>query len=525
MTDTINKLKAAATIASVIGVPSPAEAQTTVPETPSSSVEHTITTRPVDNFVMSIDEAEKLPAFGSSEMIEFQELIKQYNNAARSSLANTNVGMLNGNILDAVGGSFVETNLEISQDLKKNPHKAIDREKIDFISDVGNAYNPQENRIQISGFSQSAQEQCLELAKDLNTGSSLARYFVILHESTHKRHDEKVGLLNMSDLDTWRVRKNRLSETVANATEHLAAANMYLDFKSKGVTTLTDMRVDNNGNQTYELIPLDRILDYYPALKDVVTQDGFSLETKEGKTSVIEASAHYWKNSRQAVYDSQAVNSLNVLPNLERSFAALGKAQEPIPYDVQAQAMLKDIYIGGNHPLLDLTNYRGLLDTMSETDAMTLIEANKQNREQKLPQETLESLNSYLVELGITDNHEKVSFLKDVYNDITNRKNLDNEAVQKITNILLKDGGTITYEDGLIETRMPNSDMRTIQRNAGAKAYEINPESPINQTLKDLPPLEKIKVLRGVSSLKSNKAAFSPSQIDVQTLPLEKERE
>lgn len=492
-------------------------------------IEQTVSASPSDQVVISPEEAQNTPAFGSDEWInaqpasrsddvkavlsaqarvahaqaaemsedtlqeqdeELRKIMEQYNRTAiASGSVKCSVGALNDNHLNDKGLSNPVTRLELPDEIQQNPYKAIDRSKVEIEApgESGGYLGKcsyDNNLISIAGANPAEAASLGNVSNlsgadlstaDLKAGGVFAQYFTLLHENTHKMQNEKVGLMNVSDDDVTRMRKNRLTETTAVATEYLAAANMYLDYKAKGVTTLQDTRIDENGVKTVVEIPLERILEYYPGLKEVVGRDGFDLNNQQDKKAVVAASARYWKEQREEGYDSQLLSSVGASPTLAQQFEILRTDASPIAFDTAADAMLKDVYIGGNHPLMDLTDCRDLLDTLSDEEARNKLAENENvdTAVSLIPREKMQAIDEYLTSLGLTGDAEKADFLKGVYMDILNRAE-PCEASERIKDILLADGGTVTYADGLVETRYPDTNIRTIQRGADGKAFVMN---------------------------------------------------
>lgn len=440
---------------------------------------------------------------------EYNDLLNKYKDSAKGN-SPTNVGAFNDRTINEGGGvSSFDTNPEISSDAQIRPDKAIKRDRLNVLGEwspaVG-AYDPLTREIQLTGTNYERTDFDNEIYADIAKGSSLARYVVLLHESTHQRHDEKVGIDNILDTPQDRLRKNRLTETVAAATEYLAVANMYTDLKSKGVTKFYDTQIDPDGNKTCVEVPLEHMLKYCPGLEDVVNRDGFSFENKESQKKVVEASAKYWKEKRQSIYDGQAVGHLSISPNLEQRFDALENSPTPMTYDQAAKAMLKDIYIGGNHALIDLSDCRELLDTMSNEDALKLFAGNNFQAGAFFSEDTLKDLNNYLKNCGITDSEEKADFIKSIYNDTILRNDVDSQAVHDIKEILLKDGGNITYLDGIIEKVDPITKQHTIQQGPDGQVFPLVAETNsaifgTENPAQDASDRRKIEVLRGTASV------------------------
>lgn len=477
------------------------------------AVEQSVQAMPSSSFVV---EKENLPAFGSTAWMEenlnngdiktdmsvyakealyqaatmsaeslqednkmFQRVMAKYKAPVQATGAEvmTNVGALNLNSFGE-GVSSLDTKMRLPRDMVNNPHKAIDTDKITISTELAKekrlgVYNPDYNTIKIA-----APYLTLNvgdtLTNDMLAGSAIAQSLTVFHESAHKRHDEKVGLHNIMDTDADRLKKNRLTETVAYATECMAAAQLYQDFKKQGVTTLQDTRVDENGNKTVVEVPIERILDYYPGVKEVATQEGFDLGKPEDKRKVVAASSQCWHDKFVESYDNQAAGTLGISPTMAQQLDAVARDVERVPYDKQAKAMLKDIYIGGNHPLVDLSDCQDLLDTMTDERAAEIAkESGKSVSQGLLPRETLKKLDTYLTGLGIESTVEKSSFLETCYEEIVNRNNPNDEVNKAVKDILLENGGEITYADGMVESKLPNSTLSTIRDNDG-KAYVLN---------------------------------------------------
>ena len=131
--------------------------------------------------------------------------------------------------------------------------------------------------------------------------------------------------------------------------------------------------------------------------------------------------------------------------------------------------MLQGLYIGSN-TRVDLTHCRDLLDTMSNEDAREIMSSRNIKPQQQPSPEMLEAIDKYLEKRGAKTDEEKQTLLQEEFVKITHR---DKDADQELKNLMLGNGGSILYADGLVETRLPDSNLSTISRGDG-QTFVIN---------------------------------------------------
>lgn len=305
----------------------------------------------------------------------------------------------------------------------------------------------------------------------------IAQTIIALHESCHLTQSKKANNQNAADLPSFVLKRNTFIEKEAFAVEHLAVANLYSSLKEKGVTTL--QYTDKDGLQS---MPIDDLPKMYPGLKEAIG-DGFSPQNPEDVRRVVKTASATWDDRMKETYKHQATAAAEKAHRRLPSFSAQLELAENAPnleaqYDKDIKNMLSDVYISGNIAV-NLNHCRDLLDTGKPEDIVNLGKSNEHRlakelltatldgkKAQMLPKETLLKLNKYMETLGLKTNQEKDEHLKNAFMAITTRSP---EASQysELKNILLENGGTIKYADGLTETRQPGSNLTAYAKNNG----------------------------------------------------------
>lgn len=292
--------------------------------------------------------------------------------------------------------------------------------------------------------------------------NSLAQYLTLLHEAVHLKHNEKDGMAITGDTPENAARKDRLTETTANATEYLAVANLYSNLKSQGTTHFT-YTTEIDGQTQVQTMPLENMLDLYPGLKDAYNKKGFDPKDPESVRNIVEASSKHWHEELKDIYTEQDIGRAAITAEETPSFARLvelakdGKSPEQ-RYGQTAERMLKNIYIGSNINV-GLSHCRDLLDTMSPNEAQALTAANGIQDATRPSDKTILAINGYLESKGIKTDEAKQTYLEKAFVRITARKP---EADLELKNLLLQDGGSVQYTDGLVETQIPGTSLRTV---------------------------------------------------------------
>ncbi len=91
------------------------------------------------------------------------------------------------------------------------------------------------------------------------------------------------------------------------------------------------------------------------------------------------------------------------------------------------------------------------------------------------------AVNEYLEKKGLLTDEEKDKYMKKAFIDIVNRSP---EADQKLKALLLGDSSSIKYTDGLVETKIPNTEYSIVTDNNG-KTYNIGTLSHFSSRLEE----------------------------------------
>ena len=300
-----------------------------------------------------------------------------------------------------------------------------------------------------------------ELEKSLN--NTLRQLQIAIHENTHRKHNIYDGMNMLGDTPENAIKKDRLTETTAKAVEYLSFAQLYTSLKEQGVEQL---------EIAGEIKPLEAMLDYCPNLREAIEKDGFDANNPQSVRNVVEAAANHWHENYETNYREQHAQSAQRNTEERLSFATLKRISREDPderYQQTSERMLQGLYIGSN-TRVDLTHCRDLLDTMSNEDARELMSSRNIKPQQQPSPEMLEAIDKYLEKRGAKTDEEKQTLLQEEFVKITHR---DKNADQELKNLMLGNGGSILYADGLIETRLPDSNLSTISRGDG-QTFVIN---------------------------------------------------
>lgn len=291
----------------------------------------------------------------------------------------------------------------------------------------------------------------------------LRQLSVLYHENLHRKNNIYDGMGLLGDTPTNAIKEDRLTETTAKATEYLAIAQLYTTLKEQGVKNL-----DIDG----EIKPLESMLDLCPNLRETIEKNGFDINNKESVRNVVKAASDYWHKEIKPFYEEQHANAANNNINESVSFATQLRTAREDPdkrYEETAQRMLSDVYIGSN-TAVDLNHCRDLLDTMSTEEAQKIMDNHNITPPQRPSKETLIAVDRYLEQKGAHTDEEKQAMLEEAFIKIIDRAP---DADQELKKIMLREGGSIRYSDGLVETHIPNSNLVTLGKDDG-KTFVIN---------------------------------------------------
>ncbi len=291
----------------------------------------------------------------------------------------------------------------------------------------------------------------------------LRQLSVLYHENLHRKHNIYDGMGLLGDTPTNAIKEDRLTETTAKATEYLAIAQLYTTLKEQGVKNLS---IDG------EIKPLESMLDLCPNLRETIEKNGFNVNDPQSVRNVVKAASDYWHDEIKPLYENQHANAANNNINESVSFATQLRTAREDPdkrYEETAQRMLSDVYIGSN-TAVDLNHCRDLLDTMSTEEAQKIMDNHNITPPQRPSEETLMAVDRYLEQKGAHTDEEKQAMLEEAFIKIIDRAP---DADQELKKIMLREGGSIRYSDGLVETHIPNSNLVTLGKDDG-KTFVVN---------------------------------------------------
>lgn len=298
--------------------------------------------------------------------------------------------------------------------------------------------------------------------KEYIKGNVYAQLSILYHEVTHRTHAVLDGYDDAPLSIDNRHKGNRLTETVANAVQYLAAAEQYTYLKKNGVDS-----IQVNGEKR----PAEDILEMFvnwnnttynkdgsintteTKLKDYVTKNGFDVNNPQCIRDIVAMSSEAWHAKFISIYNEQGYSnargySYNNTPSSFTELRYYYKQQDKL-YDNIAQNMLKDVFIG-NNTFVDLTHCRDLLDTMTNKDVYEL-----ENFEQEHTTGILiplayevETIDNHLESLGLTTDKQKTDYMTDFFEKFSNRI-YHNDVT--LTNILLTQAAELgaCYTDGI----------------------------------------------------------------------------
>ncbi len=130
--------------------------------------------------------------------------------------------------------------------VKVAPQRAdelLDRNQIGFVSGWDGAPNQayfsySENKIFLREFQAGGKIVADGYAKEYTQGNPVAKASVLIHENAHEDHYSYDGIGELLHLPTNSARSDRLTETIATASQYLHAAYQYTLFKEQGVETV-----------------------------------------------------------------------------------------------------------------------------------------------------------------------------------------------------------------------------------------------------------------------------------------------
>lgn len=492
-------------------------------------IEQTISAMPSQTDIMSLEEAQKLPTFGSEKWIEdnlkqdcakHDEALKQeitalqtaqtaqtYNNQLSQSLDIENPEVFDNMLHTSQVGNisyqmaFYRNTLpevtptkrpEINQPkdiFKKEDFRDADMNKFKdkmLAESARAAFDKDEHKIiiypkkdftaeQLNKFLENGNLKDYEYAK----GNPFVDQAIKLHEHSHLEDWEYNGQNTLTHpIDI--AKADRLTEIKAYAVENLYIANQYTLLKSQGMET-----IEINGEKR----PIDSLLEIYPNLKETVKQieaetggKGFDAQNPAHVRKVVEASSQYWHKERLEIYNKQHVKSAkldatasNIFDYVQHDDQAFGK--------VSKQMVSNKVYIG-NNTSVDLSGCEDLLNTLTTEDAMELLSSEKIKDTQDVTYGDIQKVDEYLTtEKSLATTEEKASyFSENVENIVTRRDPVDEDLKQIMVNTNNENNNTIIYADNLTEKTDANGH-RIITGEKGSIDLTAYQEQQANQNL------------------------------------------
>lgn len=436
----------------------------------SAQLNNTVT---ADSYIKDFAESEK-----ESQQLEAQ--LRAPVSTAKHSPQSCNIG-------DWDGSWIINPDTEHSKiaDVPEKPKDILKREDITIKNieltkedlkngvELGN-YATEEDKIVVHRFTVS--KETAQYIKDNTSQKSLTpekaeqkinntirQLTVVFHENLHKKHNTYDGMGMLGDTPKNAIKKNRLTETTAKAVEYLAIAQHYTILKKQGVKNL---EIDG------EVKPLESMLDVCPHLRETIEKNGFDANDKQSVRNVVQTASEYWHKEIKPMYEEQHATAGEEAASEWKSFATQLRTSKEDPdkrYEKTSQRMLSNAYIG-NNTYVDLNHCRDLLDTMSNDEAQKIINNYDITPQQTPSKETLLAVNKHLEKKGAHTDEEKQAMLEEAFIKIIYR---DADADQELKNIMLREGGSIKYSDGIIETHLPNSNFVTIGKEDG-KTFVLN---------------------------------------------------
>lgn len=295
----------------------------------------------------------------------------------------------------------------------------------------------------------------------------LAQYVVALHEAIHNIQAAKCGMSQIGHTATNASRFDDLCEQLTCASEFLTIAQKYTELKKQGVKNF-QYTTTINGKESNVSMPLEDILDMYPGLRKAVTENGFSADNPESIKAVLQASANYWKAYRSPQYFIQNIENTQLADNIQKGMSLSTRVEaiqnEDAIYQEVADKMLKNVYISPT-TAIDISPYQDILNIMPKSKAQDrAATASRVNGGHTPSDEEVLAINNYLEQKGITRPEDKDKYFDEQFRKIVNRAP---DADKELKSLLLGNNGSIRYSDGLIETRVPNSNLTTISKENG----------------------------------------------------------
>lgn len=433
--ETINKLRGvtiglAATV-SLSPAPVNAQEQTHI-NNETSSNKITLTAQPTEASIDTTNTIDFMEAAASVEQ-----------NAPQINMDNAQIGNLN--YITCFFNSATGNVDKQQTDSKRPEIERIDSSNENYAAGANAYYSHHEEKIYMQNINHDISDnlsdylhkQEMGIMADYRNGNPVALNAIAQHELTHWRNDNFSGMENLKyPSDVYRY--DRVNEKMATTVEYLNIANQYSILKQQGIES-----IEFNG----EKVSTESLLEFYPGLKDYITENGFSADNKKDIKNITQIACDYWeKECAQGVYQEQSYNATLAYSGVENLFEVTGNDKKT--YDKVVNNMLENVPIG-NNTYVDLP--RDIIDNFSHEQTMEALNNQAVYGELcPITYQEVNKLNQYYESMGIKDNAQKQEQLLADFENIVNRRTENNGLLSALAN---KGSVSITYADGVTEEK------------------------------------------------------------------------
>ena len=259
-----------------------------------------------------------------------------------------------------------------------------------------------------------------------------AQAIAAYHEFTHGTHNAQNTIDNTGDSPYMATYVNVMTEKIAKATEILTFAQMYTTLKENGIDSI---------NINNEMVPADRLLDFYPGIDKVLKERDFSLNDPKCINDICEFSSKYWDQNSSDLYILQSKQSCNQDPQL---VAMIYNAKN---WDKRIELMGKNIQVLGAEIDLTQENLETLAPPQEHLDTVL-------NGKTFASNEDLLKLDDYLNSIGLKNTKERAEYINKQSEYILSRSGgeIDKNFLNGLIECSSKNGGEIVFVDGIKAT-------------------------------------------------------------------------
>lgn len=298
-------------------------------------------------------------------------------------------------------------------------------------------------------------EQKSSLQYLIKSGNPLGEVPTYYHELTHYEHfnngqmEHGTGQTNLALSYT--------TEKVAHSVQYLSVAYMYKTMKDKGIEN-----IHHNG----ENIPLDKLVDFYPGLKEIITKPDFNLDNKDCVIDVVKKASDYFDNTRFDKYcTEQFVHNVS---GYNLSIVELINSVKD--GQLSMDEMLRNRNIGqGVRIDIPKECAKYLQPSQDFLDKFVALH----NDNMPLSNKGLLALDNYLESINLKSDAEKNEYLKKQFTNIINRTDDADLTLRDlmVNCSLKKDDQIIYYADGLLVEN--NNGTKTVSNDLGKTRYPM----------------------------------------------------